>query len=172
MSVPSSCSVRPGDSSRTRAASKSVTPPSTEQQPVKPLVVAVAPRASTPKRVVTPRKSDVRMSAQKQAKDAQLSSTLEQLETLWVSSGQAALTPRRRAEAEARRPGTAFDAVIPPVLAHVISSGGGSGTLSSALSSITPAIPTILGQALGAGRSLSPGTSQLLSKVYGAANSR
>ena len=139
----------------------------------------------------------MRLSAQKQAKDAQLSSTLEQLETLWVSSGQAALTPRRsaargRAEAEpawddgassGARPGAAVAVVVdvaalPAHLGQSSSSlsGGGTAAVCSSLSGVTPAVePTglaIPGQALGAGRSLSPGTSQLLSKVYGAAASR
>lgn len=157
------CSVRPGDTgSRGSGPSRSVTPPTTEQQKG----TKANPSKQTPKQKPA-------ASAEKIAKAAELTSTLEALETLWVSSGQAALTPRRVARKAAEE---ALSNDRAPTMAD---SAAGAAVVSQVSNRITPPltapsaalIPPVvtMGSSFhgSAMRTLSPGTSKLLAQVYG-----
>ncbi|GAX83093.1 hypothetical protein CEUSTIGMA_g10519.t1 [Chlamydomonas eustigma] len=134
-------------------------------------------------------------------KQEQLSSTLKQLEVLWVTSGQAALTPRRAGKD--RNLGCSLDNSLDLLAsvsleAETSHNGGKHEETSSSLllmptndahsfvfdtvsaasdvtpdqvgASVPPARPRLTSQLGGtATQNLSPGTSQLLSKVYGTA---
>ena len=163
------CSVRPGDMARARPAK--TTPPASRE----PKAGSAKKKTATPKKKAassggagTPQRPGTGQ------KVAQLSSTLEQLETLWVSSGQAALTPRRAAkeaaEAAASGRGSGQTAVDPALgqQAAILQPVARTSSITPAFAGIAGLVP--LQQPPGScyqGSAISPGTSQLLSKVYG-----
>lgn len=116
----------------------------------------------------------------------EMSSTLEQLQTLCVSSGQAALTPRKAGKASASgRDNPAAAAPLSgrkPLTRSALKAAAASAPVAAPASidnDITPpfansVLPPVIppppsGYGSAASRALSPGTAQLLSKVYGAA---
>ena len=156
------CSVLPGDVGR-GGPSRSTTPPTTLDQLKGTAPLPKAPQQQQQQQVA---------SAQKQAKVAQLSSTLEALENLWVTSGQAALTPRKAAQrAEEEASSNIVEDRAGPLRDKALAAEGVAPART-----ITPEVPstalihttkvgsTIQGSAI---RTLSPGTSKLLAQVYG-----